>query len=620
MSQITIQCRLVANTTTYEAFWKLMAEGNTPLINELLHQICQHPDFPTWREKGKIPGGLIKQLCNSLKTDPRFQDQPGRFYMSAIALVERICKSWLKRQQRLDFQLKAKQRWLNQLKTDEQLIEESQCSLEQIRTKASEILASLDSNSDRMRTLFILNDNTPESDSLTQTAICYLLKNYGRMPEDIEDDKKLAKGRRKVEIQIERLTEQLESRYPKGRDLTGQQWLDTLNLAIATQPKNNIEAKIWQDILLTQTQDLPFPVAYETNEDLTWSKNEKGRLFVQFNGLSQHRFEIYCDQRQLKYFQRFYDDQQIKRSSKNQHSSALFILRSGRIAWQQGTGKGQPWEIHTLALYCTLDTRLWTAEGTEQVRQQKAIEVSQILTKMNEKEDLTQQQQKFIQRKNSTLARLDNPFPRPSQPLYSGQPHLLLGVAMGLEHPATVAIVDVTTEQAIAYRSLKQLLGDNYKLLNRQRQQKRQLSQQRRKSQQRANPDQSGESQLGEYVDRLLAKAIVKLAESYRVGSIVLPQLREIREQLQSEIQAKAEQKIPGYIEGQKKYAKEYRVNVHQWSYGRLRENIQAQAAKLGIVIEDGKQPLEGSPQEKARDMAIATYYHRTQTSVTQKN
>jgi IS605 OrfB family transposase len=327
--------------------------------------------------------------------------------------------------------------------------------------------------------------------------------------------------------------------------------------------------------------------------------------------LSEHTFQIYCDQRQLKWFQRFLEDQQIKRESKDQHSSSLFTLRSGRIAWASGQGKGAPWNIHHLTLYCTLDTRLWTAEGTEQVRQEKADDIAKTLTNMKEKGDLNEKQQAFIQRKNSTLARLNNPFPRPSQPLYQGQSHILVGISLGLEKPATASIVDGTTGEAIAYRSIRQLLGDNYKLFNRQRQEKQRQSHQRHKAQKSAASNQFGESELGEYVDRLLAKEIVTLAQTYQAGSIVLPKLEDMRELVQSEIQTRAEQKIPGYVEGQQKYAKQYRVNVHQWSYGRLMENIQVQAAKIGISIEQGQQPVRGSPQEKAKEMAIAAYRSR---------
>ncbi|RCJ29208.1 hypothetical protein A6770_22395 [Nostoc minutum NIES-26] len=72
-----------------------MAQLNTPLINELLFLVAQDPDFETWRQKGKIPTGVVKQLCAALKTDSRFIGQPARFYTSAIATVNYIYKSWL---------------------------------------------------------------------------------------------------------------------------------------------------------------------------------------------------------------------------------------------------------------------------------------------------------------------------------------------------------------------------------------------------------------------------------------------------------------------------------------------------------------------------------------------
>jgi transposase len=156
---------------------------------------------------------------------------------------------------------------------------------------------------------------------------------------------------------------------------------------------------------------------------------------------------------------------------------------------------------------------------------------------------------------------------------------------LGLDKPATAAVIDGTTGEAIAYRSIKQLLGDNYKLLNHQRQQKRASSHNATKLK-KSGCNQFGESELGQYLDRLLATAIVKLAQTYQAGSIVLPKLGDMRELVQSEIQARAEQKIPGYIEAQEKYAKQYRVNVHQWSYGRLIDTIKAQASKDSIVIE----------------------------------
>ncbi|WP_413176220.1 hypothetical protein [Anabaena azotica] len=46
-----------------------------------------------------------------------------------------------------------------------------------------------------------------------------------------------------------------------------------------------------------------------------------------------------------------------------------------------------------------------------------------------------------------------------------------------------------------------------------------------------------GDSELGESIDRLLAKEIIAIAQTYKAGSIVLPKLGDMREQIQSEIQ-----------------------------------------------------------------------------------
>ena len=126
----------------------------------------------------------------------------------------------------------------------------------------------------------------------------------------------------------------------------------------------------------------------------------------------------------------------------------LFTRRPGRIAKQSVPDKGKPWDIHHFILYCTVDTRLWTAEGTEQVCQEKAEDIAKTLTTMNEKGDLNDKQQVYIRRKQSTLTRLNNPFSRPSQPLYQDQTHILVGVALGLDKPATAAVVDGTIRQS----------------------------------------------------------------------------------------------------------------------------------------------------------------------------
>ncbi len=40
---------------------------------------------------------------------------------------------------------------------------------------------------------------------------------------------------------------------------------------------------------------------------------------------------------------------------------------------------------------------------------------------------LNAKQQVFVQRRQSTLERINTPFPRPNKPAYQGQPHILPG-------------------------------------------------------------------------------------------------------------------------------------------------------------------------------------------------
>lgn len=340
-------------------------------------------------------------------------------------------------------------------------------------------------------------------------------------------------------------------------------------------------------------------------------KKYQERICVHFNGLSDLMFEIYCDSRHLHWFKRFLEDQKIKKNSKNQHSSSLFTLRSGRIAWQSAEGKGKPWNVNRLTLHCCVDTRLWTAEGTKLVAEEKVLEIAKSITKVKEKETkekvkLNENQLANIKRKDATLTRINNPFPRPSKSLYKGQSHILVGVSLGLEKPATLAVLNAITGKIIAYRSIKQLLGNNYKLLNRQRHQKQALAHRRKIAQTLAAPNQFGDSELGEHIDRLLAKEIIAVAQKFNAGSIVVPNLDNMREQVNSEIQVKAEEKCPESIEAQKKYAREYRHSVNQWSYRRLIDCITNQATKAGIVIEENKQAIRGSPQDKAKELALS--------------
>ena len=347
MSIITIHCRLTASESTRRQLWGLMAEKNTPLINELLRLLSEHEDFEQWCEKGWLTAGLIKKLGGELRQDSRFQGQPGRFYTSAISHVEDIYKSFLRMQNQLRFRLKGQERWLQMLKSDRELAQAAEVSLDDIRRVAKDIIDCYSSEEENLsQKLFDAYDVA--EDILTQSAICFLIKNGCRVPKKEEDPDTFKKRRRKAEIKAERLRVQLESRRPLGRDLTNDRWINTLLTAASTMPQDNSEAMAWQNQLLQQHSAVPYPVAFGTNEDLLWSKDSQGRLCVKFNGLGSHTFKIYCDQRQLKWLERFYQDREIKRQNKDTYSSALFTMRSGMLAWQEQQGKEEPWQKHRL--------------------------------------------------------------------------------------------------------------------------------------------------------------------------------------------------------------------------------------------------------------------------------
>jgi hypothetical protein len=626
MSQITIQCRLFADETAKRYLWELMCDRNTPLVNELLCLVAIHPDFPTWRSKGKIPTAEVTKLAKTLKTDPRFSNQPAKFHISAEKTALYTFKSWVAIQKRTQWQLQGKLSWLRMLRTDEESIADCGRDLEQIRNQAQALLLryqssddSAESHKNLRKSLYQAYEQT--EDSLSRSAIAYLLRNRCQIPSDInEDPQKFLEYRSKIENQIKSLTQQLENRLPQGRDLTGERFLTTLESATIDDPVDNAEFSRWQSQLLERPDLVPFPIVLESNMDLMWFSTEQGKIGLHIGGLSEHEFTIGCGQRQLHYFQRFLSDYQTMLASKRQHTSSLFLLRSAKLIWVPREARGEPWNVYQLYLSCTLDTRLLTAEGTELVKQEVAAGTTQKLVTMTEKLDRTDTQDNYVKRLQSTLDRLDRPFKRPSKSIYQGHSNIMVSVSMGLQSPVTAIAIDLTTQQILTYRSTKQLLGDNYRLLNRQRSLQAQQRHLNHNAQKKGSPRQFSNSELGEHLDRLLAKAIVELAQSYRAGSIALPKLDQIRSIVQSEVDAMAQQKIPDYLEGQKKYAKQVRINLHNWSYNRLSESIISKAAQSEIEIEYGTQPARASPnvreasrnENRAREIALSAYAKRT--------
>lgn len=617
MSQITIQCQLFADEAARKYLWQLMTERNTPLVNELLRLVALHPDFPIWRSKGRLPTAEVTKLAKPLKLDPRFNNQPAKFHISAEKTVLYTFKSWLVIQNRIQRKLWGKVSWLRMLRTNEELVADCGQDLEQVQKKAESLLLasqspddSDESNHNLRKNLYQTYDET--DDALTRSAIAYLLKNKCQIPSDTEDLEKFLTYRCKIAIQVKSLTQQLENRLPQGRDLTEERFLTTLESATTSVPVDDAEASKWQSQLLEKPDLVPFPITLESNMDLMWFSNQRGKIGLHIGGISEHEFTIGCGQRQLHYFQRFLSDYQTMLASKRQHTSSLFLLRSAKLIWKEREGRGDPWNVHQLQLSCTLDTRLLTAEGTEVVKQEVAAVTTNKLGIMRNKTDRTDKQENYIRRLQSTLNRIDRPFDRPSQPLYQGHPNIIVAVSMGLQSPATAIAIDVTSQKILAYRSTKQLLGDNYQLLNRQRNQQMQQRHLRHNLQKQGRSCQLSNSELGEHLDRLFAKAIVELAQTYRAGSIALPQLDQIRSIVQSEIDAQAQRKIPGHIERQKKYAKQLRISLHNWSYNRLSQAIVNKAGQSEIAIEYGSNSARASPNDRAKEIALSAYAART--------
>lgn len=82
-----ICCCLSADGATRQFFWKAMVKY-TLLVNRLLEQVGQLPEFKQWQEKGTLSKEPVKKLCAALrKRHTEFQGLPSRFYTSATLIV-----------------------------------------------------------------------------------------------------------------------------------------------------------------------------------------------------------------------------------------------------------------------------------------------------------------------------------------------------------------------------------------------------------------------------------------------------------------------------------------------------------------------------------------------------
>lgn len=567
-------------------------------------------------------------------------------------------------------------------------------------------------------------------DPLKLRAIAHLLRNDCKVNCEDEDPEKLALRLLKKRIQIERLQEQLNSQLPIGRDPIGERMNKYIEEAILLpKDSDSIENstkgfEAWEDALLervanlsTQLETLPYPLLFASNDDLRWfweteaeskslqstiptikalgsntspnpsskrirtrrrKKKLKKRICVSFKGkgLSQIRLRIYCDRRQLPIFRQLIEESEANKARKQeeQFSLALYPLRSATLLWVKDPklsteqNHDKPWNTHRLCLHIAVDSRLLTAEGTEQVRQEKIELMNKFLKgltetdeaqEMNDEEkeallEVQRNRRKVAKKNQTTLARLKNnsPPPRPSHIVYKGNSEIAVKVAFSREHIVGVAVSD-GHQPILDYRDVKSLLVDSrvelleqrshklrnqperlrkvklassqkaskskrtrykpkisprqlqlqpYRLLKRWRRLKRKNLSERQVEQKHGLYRQSqAESNLAQYINRLLARNIVDLCQKWSAGSIILPEFGDLRESIEGEIQAKAKRKYPDDdVERQKQYAKEFRMMFHRWNYKHLSECIRIRAAQVGITCVAGRQPRLGTLREKA--------------------
>lgn len=657
MAVISIQCLLQATEETLRYLWNLMTEQNTILVSEILERIRTHPELDTWIAQGYIPVTAIDEIVKQLKQQPKYAEMPGRFGNSAETLIKEINKSWFAVQQKKRNKIWGKKRWLTTIKSEPELLEATNLSLPELQAEAEKILKREQKKYDKLKQdkhsetevpkdlfahLLKIYDKVTKSYEkekkahlktkklIQQSAIVYLLKNKLEFANNPEDPEKYREYGRKKEIQIEQLEKQLKARFPKGRNLAKDEYLEALGQAESLIIHNE-EMEMLQARLLRSEQSLPFPVSYNTNTDIYWSKNERGRICVTFNGLTKHSFEVFCHNRQLHWFQRFYEDYELYKKNKKQIPAGLITLRSASLIWKQGESEDseQPWLTNNLYLHCSVETQLWTQEGTEQIRKQKIVKTKQKIDKWLSAESLSKnQQQKLLANQTSlSLLKTFQDFNRPSKHKHQQNTSLAMGVCIGLKEPVTVAVINVINGEIIACRDTRQLLNKpmqqkpkrgkkakqhtQYELLLRRRQQQNENDTKRQQTQTKFADNGFGESELGQYVDCLLAKAIVEMAIQYRVSSIVLQDLDNVREILNSEIQARAEAKIPGVKKAQKQYARKYRKSIHRWSYARLCGAIASKANRKGIAIEYAHQSTQGTSEVQARDLALSACHDR---------
>ncbi|AFY95134.1 type V CRISPR-associated protein Cas12k [Chamaesiphon minutus] len=429
---------------------------------------------------------------------------------------------------------------------------------------------------------------------------------------------------------------------------------------------------IWAEPEKFQLKDLQVEAGKSGSTELDEFQNEnfqgeqansvesRKRVCVGFKSFEEkYAFEVAGDYRHIHAVWQALKERKIYDKNIDENTSALFLVRSATLIWRDykknenrivrrrkannkrskregGTAGTKPdslrapafydpefpWNRYQLFLHCTIETLYVSKEGTELKLEMQKKPITKALqtlekniTESEEKGESTKNRKDRHSRQSGTLRRMecyDDNYERPSKSLYTGQPHIVTGIALGASGLVTATIVDTSSGKILECRGRKALLGKQDRLVNR-RQFQRQLNMRRRtQNQRRGANNQFGEANLGDTIDRHIANAVVDFAKTYQSGCIVLPDMEDYRRRKQSEMAALAERECSGWKGVEKKFAKAQNVKIHSWSYGRSIEYITNQAEKEGMLVKIGRQPIHGSSQEQAKQMAIEVYQDKT--------
>lgn len=457
----TIRLVLLADAETRQHFWCLSLV-HTFLVNELFQTLPKHKDFPKWQRQRRVSVESVKKLIDQLKKKD-FLGTPPQIFSSAIAIVCSTFKAYFALQQKCQLKLDGMRRWLRTVESDLELARTTAFSAETICSRARALLVELEAQRHHNRhepQLQASHEPQPlpaptslmsdlfkrlesAEDPLERRAVVHLLKNACAVNVAEEDPDKLALRLEKKKIQIQRLEKQMASRLPVGRDPTGDRahqaieaaisfaehtpvsfWLKWHGVLLTNRSVNALSLELWvlgylydclnadaefeaweqalpsrMANLSTQWAALPYPLIFDSTDDLYWSrapepplkppcsgkkaagtmkplhhkrkrsrtrKRQKKlteRIMVRFKGkgLSHCRFKVGVDRRQLPIVQQMVDDEQAHkaRAADDKFSLGLFALRSACLRWDVDPQKlhtKQHWKLQSLWLkwFCTL--------------------------------------------------------------------------------------------------------------------------------------------------------------------------------------------------------------------------------------------------------------------------